>query len=158
MSTAGNPAAQSKSGAQSSPAADKPAEDAAKPSNGMEAWLNAHIQVLRRAYDNLEASDFRGAALKDFVEVATEMRGQAADMGFPLASNVADCLCHLLDGTPDVERLPRTLVRQHVDAIRAIVAEGAADAAHSIGVALVARLRDVTDDFIATEAKRANAA
>ncbi|MFO1184061.1 MAG: hypothetical protein U1E56_04675 [Bauldia sp.] len=155
MTTAGPSATQ---GGAANPNSQDAASSAEAPSTGMKSWLSAHVQVLRKAYENLENNEFRGSALKDFIEVANEMRGHAEGMGYPLAGNVAECLCRLLGETPDAERLPRVLVRQHVDAIRAIVAEDAAGDTNSLASAIVAKLRDVTDDFIAGEAKRANAA
>ena len=128
------------------------------PTADLDAWLNAYIDVLRRAHDHLVSCDFRGEALADFLTVVQDLQGQAVDLGYPLAGAVAVSLRHLIDGTPDADRLPRVLVRQHVEAIRAIVAEGATGEDHAVGKALSDTLRNVTDVFVETEAAKSVAA
>ncbi len=50
-----------------------------------------------------------------------------------------------------MNRIPMTLVDQHVDAVRAIIREKARPDIAQIADALTRRLREVTDDFLAQE-------
>ncbi len=52
-----------------------------------------------------------------------------------------------------MKRIPFALVDQHVDAVRAIIREGARPDIEQIADALNQRLREVTDDFLAQENK-----
>ena len=50
-----------------------------------------------------------------------------------------------------MQRIPLTLVDQHVDAVRAIVREYARPDLLDVAAALTKRLREVTDEFLKTE-------
>ena len=62
-----------------------------------------------------------------------------------------DSLSRLIEHTPDMKRIPVTLVDQNVDAIRAIIRESARPDIVSIADTLTRRLREVTDEFLAHE-------
>src|SRR4051794_14181826 len=110
--------------AQSATTVEAPSS-ATGPATGLDGWLTSQIEALRRTHDVLVSSDFRLEALVSLLEVAEDLQARAVGLGYPLAGAVAASLRHLIDGTADTALLPRVLVRQHVDAIRAIVAEGA---------------------------------
>lgn len=69
-----------------------------------------------------------------------DLRGLGALYGAPLAGRIATSLERLLSG----DRPSGRLVEAHVDAILAMVREGAADAAHPQGVKLAAALEAAT--------------
>lgn len=80
---------------------------------------------------------------------AHDIKGQATTLGFPLASTIADSLCHLLESVQDTSKIPKRLVEQHVQAIRAIHAENARDDNNPLARELSSQLIDVTEEFIA---------
>src|SRR5262249_59373230 len=82
---------------------------------------------------------------------AHDIKGQAATFGFPWVAALADSLCRLIEHTPDMTRIPLTLVDQHVDAIRAIVRESARPDIATVADKLIKKLRAVTEDFLAQE-------
>jgi len=57
----------------------------------------------------------------------------------------------LIEHSPDLARVPLSLVDQHVDAVRAIIREAQMEDAETMAARLVARLRQVTDDFLSYE-------
>ena len=57
-------------------------------------------------------------------------------------ASLADSLSRLIEHTPDMKRIPVTLVDQHVDAIRAIIRESARPDIVSIADTLTRRLRE----------------
>ena len=63
----------------------------------------------------------------------------------------ADSLCRLIEHTPDVTRIPHTLVDQHVDAVHAIHREYSRSDAKDLAATLTKRLRAVTDEFLIHE-------
>ena len=110
-------------------------------SNEFDAWMSMEIEALDAA---------RGAALgaSDLTDLAAlyrashDIRGQAATLGFPLAGQIADGLCELIERTG--ARLPsQTLIDLHVDAIKAMVRQNVRERDDPIGVALVRRLREL---------------
>src|ERR1043165_7939740 len=82
---------------------------------------------------------------------AHDIKGQAATLGFPLVAAVAESLCRLLEETHDPRRIPLDLVDQHVDAVRAIFREHGRARAEVVAEALTRRLRQVCDDFLASQ-------
>ena len=85
------------------------------------------------------------------ISAAHDIKGEAATFGYPLAADVAENLCRLIEHTPDACRVPPALIDQHVDAIRAIIREDAREPGDAVGAALAARLRQVTDEFLVSE-------
>ncbi|MBS0248791.1 MAG: Hpt domain-containing protein [Proteobacteria bacterium] len=84
---------------------------------------------------------------------AHDIKGQAATLGFPAVAAVADSLCRLIEFTPMAQRIPVTLINQHVDAVRAIHREYARSDAVQLAAQLNRKLRDVTDHFLVEENK-----
>jgi len=68
-----------------------------------------------------------------------------------MAAIPAESLCRLIEHTPDLNRIPLTLLDQHVDAIRAIVREIARPDAQETAIVLTHRLCEVTDEFLSHE-------
>jgi hypothetical protein len=60
----------------------------------------------------------------------------------------ADSLCRLIEHTPDMRKIPLSLVDQHVDAVRAIYREYSRSDAKEVAAVLTKRLREVTDEFL----------
>ena len=87
----------------------------------------------------------------ELFRAAHDIKGEAATFGYPAVAPVAESLCRLLEHTPDIKRIPLTLVEQHVDAVRAIAREHARVDRAGIASALTRCLRDVTDEFLRAE-------
>lgn len=110
-------------------------------SNEFGVWMDAETDALEKARlasaHSREIADFNGLH-----RAAHDIRGQAATFGFPLAGEIAEGLCGLIENNGDVPP-PQALVDRHVEAIRAIVRENARGHEHPLGVALVRRLREL---------------
>jgi chemotaxis protein histidine kinase CheA len=89
------------------------------------------------------------ARLTELFRAAHDIKGEAETFGFPRAGEVAANLCHLIEHTPDMARIPLPLLDQHVDAVRAIIREAPLENSDRTAADLVARLRRVTSDFLA---------
>ena len=63
----------------------------------------------------------------------------------------ADSLCRLIEHSPELTKIPLTIIDQHVDAIRAIVREHEREDIAKIAGSLNAELRAVTDEFLVAE-------
>jgi len=119
-----------------------------------DGWMAEEAERLAAVRDGFHRTNAAPEAAKELFRVAHDLRGQAATLGYPLASRLAESLCHLFDKVAP-ERIPHVLVDQHVDAIRAVVAERASGDGTPIARTLTERLLDVTNEFVGLELKRA---
>jgi hypothetical protein len=67
-----------------------------------------------------------------------------------LAGRAASSLCNVLEST-EIDNLPKALISQHVQAIRAMVNENAKDMTHKTAHQLVNSLFEVTAEFMETQ-------
>lgn len=114
-------------------------------------WMHSECERLEAARQNVKRDGFNKKSHDELFRAAHDIRGEAATFGYPAVAGAADSLCRLVEHTPEMARIPLTLVDQHVDAVRAIVRDyGRADLP-AIAAALTQRLREVTDEFIKAE-------
>ncbi len=127
----------------------------ARMATSFDAWMSDETQRLAELWTAADLTDFEVEARDAFYRAAHDIKGQAATMGFPVAGRIAGSLCRLLDGVAAVERLPRELVRQHVQSVRAVIAENAREDTSATARLLAERLDEVTDDFLEKAAQAA---
>jgi chemotaxis protein histidine kinase CheA len=127
------------------PVAD--AEDALEQlSTQFESWMDDECSRLDLARQHVRAEGFTETARQNLFRAAHDIKGQGAMFGFPLAAEVADSLCRLMENSTDYSRVPLAFVDQCVDAVRAIIRErGRADAT---AAQLAKGLRVVADELI----------
>lgn len=112
-------------------------------SNEFGAWMDVETQSLELARQ--AAGHSRDIAdIAELYRCAHDIRGQAATFGFPLAGEIAEGLCDLIDKASH-RAPPQTLLDRHVEAIRAIVREDARGHDNPLGVALVRRLAELRE-------------
>ncbi|HEY4141158.1 MAG TPA: Hpt domain-containing protein [Pseudolabrys sp.] len=115
------------------------------------SMMDDECDRLDKARQNLAKDGFTKINKERIFHAAHDIKGEAATLGFPLVAAVADCLCRLIEYSPDVTRIPLKLVDQHVDAVRAIHREYSRSNAEVLAAALTERLREVTDEFLIHE-------
>jgi HPt (histidine-containing phosphotransfer) domain-containing protein len=114
-------------------------------------WMDSECERLETARQDVKAAGFTEKSHDALFRAVHDIKGEAGTFGYPAVAGIADSLCRLLEHTPDMTRIPLTLVDQHVDAVRAVVREYARPDLLDIAAALTKRLRDVTDDFLRQE-------
>ena len=120
-------------------------------SSEFNGWMDTECERLEVARRQVRTSGLGGKMREDLFHAAHDIKGEASTFGYPLAGDAANSLCRLIEHTPDLKRVPIDLIDQHVDAIRAIIREKARPDAEAMGMRLVKRLRDVTEDFLRRE-------
>jgi HPt (histidine-containing phosphotransfer) domain-containing protein len=115
------------------------------------SWMESECARLDEARKSVKAKGFTKATREALFHAAHDIKGEAATFGYAFVASSADSLCRLIEHTPDMNRIPMTLVDQHVDAVRAIVREKARADIGQIADALTRRLREVTNDFLTQE-------
>lgn len=111
-------------------------------------WMDTECEKLSKARDLMKGRGPSAEIRDALFHAAHDIKGEAATFGYPACAAAADSLCHLIEGTPDSNRLPVQLVDQHVDSIRAIIREYARSDAVELANRLTRRLREVTDEFL----------
>ena len=130
------------------------AEEAlAQLSSEFSSWMDSECERLDKARQEIKAKGFVKATRDALFHAAHDIKGEAATFGYPWVAASADSLCRLIELTPDIRRIPLSLVDQHVDAVRAIIREKARADIADIADKLTRRLREVTDEFLVRENK-----
>jgi chemotaxis protein histidine kinase CheA len=114
-------------------------------------WMNDECEQLDKARADVRRDGLAVQQREALFRASHDIKGQAATLGFPLASAVADSLCQLLELTHDPRRIPLALIDQHVDAVRAIIREHGHPEAEVMAEMLTSRLRGVSDEFLRHE-------
>ena len=114
-------------------------------------WMSAECERLHAARCALKERGFSKESVSELFHAAHDIRGDAATLGYAHTAPIAESLCRIIDYAPAHDRIPLTLVDQHVDAIRAIVREYARPDIADVVRALSARLLQVTQDYLIRE-------
>jgi chemotaxis protein histidine kinase CheA len=109
-----------------------------------DSWMHDEIETLEAARQAASEGDV--TTLDALYRSSHDIRGQAATFGFPLAGEIADGLCTLLERMGH-RSPPQALVDRHVEAIRAIVRENVRSRDHALGVAIVQRLAELRNQI-----------
>ncbi len=114
-------------------------------------WMHEECERLDGARRKVKSDGLNVTTRQELFLAAHDLKGDSGTFGYPAVAPAADSLCRLLEHTPDLSRIPVTIIDQHVDAIRAIVREYAREDISTIASSLTLRLRQVTDEFLAAE-------
>jgi HPt (histidine-containing phosphotransfer) domain-containing protein len=114
-------------------------------------WMHAECERLEAARQEVKRLGFTKKTYDELFRAAHDIKGEAATFGYPAVGAVANSLCRLIEHTPDMTRIPLSLIEQHVDAVRAIAREHARADFAAIAAALTRRLHEVTDEFLRAE-------
>jgi HPt (histidine-containing phosphotransfer) domain-containing protein len=117
------------------------------------AWMSAECERLNEARNKVVQSGLTDETRDALFHAAHDIKGEAATFGFPAVAFAAESLCRLIEHSPDLTRIPMTLINQHVDAVRAIARESTRAGAAELADALNKQLRKLSDDFLIRENK-----
>jgi hypothetical protein len=120
-------------------------------SNEFAGWMQEECERLDSARRKVRENGLSKETRQELFLAAHDVKGDSGSFGYPEVGQAADSLCRLLEHTPDLTRIPLSIVDQHVDAVRAIVREYARADIAAIATALTKKLRSVTDEFLLSE-------
>lgn len=120
----------------------------ARMAESFDGWMGEETRRLADLFAAADLTDYEAETREALYRAAHDIKGQAATLGFPVAGRIAGSLCRLLDGIDEPDRLPRELVRQHVQSVRAVIAENARENTSDTARRLADRLDEVTDDYL----------
>jgi chemotaxis protein histidine kinase CheA len=114
-------------------------------------WMKDECERLDAARQKVRNNELSQETSQALFLAAHDIKGDGKTFGFPEVARAADSLCRLIEHSPNLKKIPLTIIDQHVDAIRAIVREHARADIGEIASALTAKLRTVTDEFLIAE-------
>lgn len=120
----------------------------ARMAESFDGWMIEETARLDALFALASEEEYDGEALEAFHRAAHDIKGQAATLGFPLAGRIAASLCRLIEGKLETGRIPQDLVRQHVQSVRAVIAERAREDGTATARRLAERLDEVTSDYL----------
>ena len=92
-------------------------------SGEFKGWMLAEADRLSAAHAAVRKDGFTQEASEELFRAAHDIKGHGATFGFPIAAEVADSLCRLIEDGADLSPAPLTVIDQCVDAVRAIIRE-----------------------------------
>ncbi|MGH6952352.1 MAG: hypothetical protein ACREH4_15925 [Vitreimonas sp.] len=112
--------------------------------SAMQDWFDADVDRLQEARATAERGDWTLHSIAAIEAVAKDLRGMSAAYGSALAARLSSSLCHLLetDAAKRKAQSKPTLVRAHIDALRAMARERIHDDTHPVGRVLARTLED----------------
>jgi hypothetical protein len=114
-----------------------------------QTWMDDECAQLDRARRLVNAQGFTGETRQTLFRAAHDIKGHGATFGYPMAADVADSLCRLIEHCSDFARIPPGFVDQCVDAVRAIIREGKEPNAEATAMTLAKELRALVEAFLA---------
>jgi chemotaxis protein histidine kinase CheA len=113
-------------------------------SGHFEDWMEEELSHLLAAWSAYDAQGGADAALHELHRRSHDLKGLAGTYGYPLVGRICGSLCKLTgeDLPADAPRAPASLLKAHVDAVRAIVASRIKAADHPVGLELAAELEE----------------
>jgi chemotaxis protein histidine kinase CheA len=111
-------------------------------------WMVDECAQLERARQLVHAESLTEATSEALYRTAHDIRGHGATFGFPIAADVADSLCRLIEHCSDLTQVPLGLMDQCVDAVRAIIRERDGVCAKRTAAELAKGLRALIDEYL----------
>ncbi len=113
------------------------------------AWMNVEADRLAEALTALRRDGVNEDTQGELFRAAHDIKGDAATFGYPAAAAAAESLCRVIEHAPDLARVPDEMLANHVNAVQAIVREGAQPGKDELQRALISKLRSVADEYLA---------
>jgi hypothetical protein len=114
-------------------------------------WMQDECERLDAARRKVARQGMSQESRQELFLAAHDVKGDSGTFGYPEVAPAADSLCRLLEHSPDIGKIPLTMVDQHVDAVRAIVREHTRPDISSVAATLTTTLRSITDEFLMKE-------
>ena len=121
------------------------------------SWMEDECVALEAARQLVHRKGLTDEARQALFRAAHDIKGHGTTFGYPMASDVADSLCRVMEhatATP----IPLAFIDQCVAAVRAIIREHDDDNAEETAAELAKELRALTDELLGVDGKADEAA
>ncbi len=114
-------------------------------------WVNEELTKMLAAWAAFEANPHSPKTKDDLHRAAHDLKGLAPTYGYPLVGRMCATLCKLTGDEHGDITAPVSLLKAHVDAVKAAINGKIMGANHPVGLALAAELEDHTKRLIAEQ-------
>lgn len=114
-------------------------------------WMRDETVKLEKAREAFRVKPDEEDGQQTLYRAAHDIRGQGRTFGYPLAGELADGLCDLIDGAEEIDAQVIELVDAHVDAIRAVVRDDVRDDSSKVAHDLIIELRSAREAIIGVD-------
>jgi chemotaxis protein histidine kinase CheA len=113
------------------------------------SWMADEYRMLEEARQSVHSQGLTDVNLQVLFRAAHDIKGHGTTFGYPVAADVADSLCRVIEHTVDTARIPLTFIDQCVDSVGAIFREHAEEHAEKTAAELARELRLLADELLA---------
>lgn len=115
------------------------------------SWMREEATKLESARESFRKAPQTEDGQQILYRASHDIRGQGRTFGYPLAGEIADGLCDLIDGADEMSAHVLELVDAHIDAIRAVVRDDIRDDKDTTARSLVAELKVAREAIIGVD-------
>jgi chemotaxis protein histidine kinase CheA len=115
------------------------------------SWMHEEASKLETARESFHKAPQTEDGQQILYRASHDIRGQGRTFGYPLAGELADGLCDLIDGAEEMNAQVLELVDAHIDAIRAVVRDDLRDENDKTARTVVAELRSAREAIIGVD-------
>lgn len=115
------------------------------------SWMREEATKLESARESFRKAPDTEDGQQVLYRASHDIRGQGRTFGYPLAGEIADGLCDLIDGSDEMDSHVLELVDAHIDAIRAVVRDDVRDENDKMARRVVAELRSAREAIIGVD-------
>jgi chemotaxis protein histidine kinase CheA len=115
------------------------------------SWMEDECRALEEARQLVHRQGLTDASRQTLFRAAHDIKGHGATFGYPMASDVADSLCRMIEHAGGTTPVPLAFIDQCVDAVRAIIREHADESAEATAAELAKELRALTDELLGAD-------
>lgn len=114
-------------------------------------WMRDEAAKLEAARETFRKAPGEEDNQQVLYRASHDIRGQGRTFGYPLAGEVADGLCDLIDGCEEMTVQVLDLIDAHIDAVRAIVRDDVRDEGDAVARRVVGELKSAREAIIGVD-------
>jgi hypothetical protein len=111
-------------------------------------WLGEEIEQLAAARSDIRDLGYTPETAEALNIRAHELKSMGSTFGFPVITDIAGCLCRLVEEPETRMAAPLYLIDAHIDAIGAAARDNVHDSNHPVGAALVWALNERVQTYL----------
>ncbi|HWN53410.1 MAG TPA: Hpt domain-containing protein [Xanthobacteraceae bacterium] len=116
------------------------------------SWMEDEYRALEEARQSVHPQGLTDVTRQVLFRAAHDIKGHGTTFGYPMAADVADSLCRVIEHTVDAARIPLAFIDQCIDSVGAIIREHDEENAEETAAELARELRVLTDELLGIRA------
>ncbi len=117
------------------------------------SWMDDECRTLEDARQSVHRNGLTIVTRQALFRAAHDIKGHGTTFGYPIAADVAETLCRVIESALDMAQIPLTFIDQCVDSVRAIIREHGQEHAEETALDLARELGTLADELLGIAAK-----